>query len=67
MYKKFVQIIRIIKAVCHPKNIIKNILILLNNISVLFSLFEIIQIIQIICKLLQIIRGGFSWCICYST
>ena len=48
------------QQVCHPKNIIKNILILLNNISVLFSLFENIQIIQIICKLSQIIGGGFS-------
>ena len=44
----------------HSKKIIKKLLILLNNISVLYSLFEIIQIIQIICKLSQIIRGGFS-------
>jgi hypothetical protein len=47
-------------AVCRLKNIIKNLFILLNNISVLYSLFEIIQIIQIICKLSQIIGGGFS-------
>ena len=48
-------------AVCHLKNFIEILFILLNNISVLYSLSEIIQIIQIICKLLQIIGGGFSW------
>ena len=51
-------------AVCHLKNFIEILFILLNNISVLYSLSEIIQIIQIICKLLQIIGGGFSWCSC---
>ena len=42
-------------AVCHLKNFIEILFILLNNISVLYSLSEIIQIIG----------GGFSWCILY--